>query len=138
MRTAFLGLFLVIGVAFVFYLSWLPKPQLGLMWFIPNWLARWTDANENVAIRTSVPFIILGAAIGIWLLKNDHSWNYWLASWLGLVSVVVIAEIGQLFLPKRSFDWWDIAWGSLGALIGMAFVILVSRLKALRIGNSSD
>ncbi|GAB3807203.1 hypothetical protein GCM10028819_43620 [Spirosoma humi] len=131
MRTNFVSLLVAAGVAFTLYLSWLPKPQLGLMWFIPDWLATWTDANENETLRTGVPFVILGLIIGSWLQKMNYSWYYWAASWLGLVTVVLLAETGQLFLPQRRFDWWDVIWGATGAILGLSSAIFAKRLKAM-------
>jgi VanZ family protein len=59
-------------------------------------------------------------------LKN-RPLRWWLYSWLGFIAVVSIAEFGQLFLPHRVFDWRDIVWGTIGAIIGLvtAFVICI-------------
>ena len=132
MRLILLVSLVVTGAALVLLLSWLPQPKLGLMWFIPDWLAAWTDADENDTLRTGVPFVGLGLIVGIWLCRLAYSWDRWFAAWLGLVALVLIAEAGQLFLPKRSFDWLDVAWGAAGAIAGMSCAILGKRLKTVK------
>ncbi|GAB4025436.1 VanZ family protein [Spirosoma koreense] len=118
---------IVLGVALVFYLSWIPDPNLKDVWFIPNWLGRWTDTKANEDIRTGVPFVILGLCAGfIPLFKFRRGPARWLSLWLLLVGVVTLAEIGQLFLPHRGFSWTDIGWGALGASVGLAMAGLVS------------
>ncbi|RDC66102.1 VanZ family protein [Adhaeribacter pallidiroseus] len=107
------------GTALIFYLSWLPQPKLGLNWFIPDWLATWADARTNDTIRTAVPFVFLGILTGIWLTMVRYPWHSWFTSWLVLVVIVLVAELGQLLLPYRSFDWWDIIWAAIGAIIGL-------------------
>lgn len=130
MRLIFFSLFVISGIVIILYLSWLPQPRLGLVWFMPDWLANWTDANENDTLRTGVPFVVLGIVIGSWLLKSGYSWYWWLASWGFLLVIVLTAEIGQLILPNRHFDWWDIVWGSTGAVVGMGSAILGNHLKS--------
>jgi hypothetical protein len=109
-------------IGIVFFLSWLPNPNLGKYGFLPGRLAHWTDANSNMNLRTAVPLVLLGLFSGIWLNITRQEWYWWIATWLGLVIVVLIAEAGQLVLPKRHFDWGDVMWGALGAFGGMACV----------------
>lgn len=109
-------------IALVFLLSWLPSPRLSKYGFLPARLAYWTDAGANMNKRTAIPLIFLGIFSGVWLQITRQEWYWWLFAWLGLVVVVFIAEAGQLVLPKRNFDWGDVAWGAIGALGGMACV----------------
>jgi len=44
---------------------------------------------------------------------------YFLCCWLAMVALVVIAEVGQLYLPGRSFDFWDIFYGVAGGATGI-------------------
>lgn len=133
MRSFLLILFILSGIAIIFYLSWLPDPKIGITWFIPDWMATWTDARENDTIRTGVPFILLGMGVGCWLFRKTYSWPAWIISWFGMVAVVLAAETGQIFLPYRSFDWYDIAWGALGAVVGLSIALVspytLKRLK---------
>ncbi len=124
MRFVILLILGLTGIILVFYLSWLPQPKLSLIWFIPDWLAIWADSNNHNTMRTGVPFIFLGIFRGAWLILKSYTWLCWFTSLLGLISIVIIAEMGQLFLPYRSFDWYDIAWGTTGALIGLALALL--------------
>ncbi|WP_020605119.1 hypothetical protein [Spirosoma spitsbergense] len=110
---------LLIGASIVFYFSWLPKPNLGTYRILPDWLSHWTDVNDNMNVRTAVPFFIMGVSSGYWLSSTGQAWINWFWLWLLLIAVVSIAEAGQLLLPLRHFDWGDIAWGSAGAFIGL-------------------
>lgn len=73
-------------------------------------------------LRTAIPLVFLGVFSGIWLVLKRHKWPGWIGVWATLVLVVAIAEVGQLVLPRRHFDWGDIVWGALGAGVGMAIV----------------
>ena len=126
MRQVIFYVLLITGIGMVFYLSWVPSPDLSHQWFIPKWLGKWT--NEHGTMRTGVPFVFLGILTGVMLVHKKGSWWIWWYVWLGLVAVVAIAEIGQLFLPHRVFDLFDIAWGALGALTGLVLSFCVAWL----------
>jgi hypothetical protein len=91
MQTRLIALFLTIGITLVFYLSWLPQPQLGLSWIIPAWLAKWADNPINSTFRTSVPFFFLGLLTGLWLIRVPFSFKRHVLFWLFLVLIVLIA-----------------------------------------------
>ena len=110
---------LLLGAGLVLYLSWQPHPQMSGDWFIPGWVAGWADEQANDTIRTAVPFVALGWLIGGWLSLQNRPWWQWPFAWLALVTLVVVAEAGQLFLKSRSFDLGDIGWGAAGALLGL-------------------
>ena len=131
MRVLFLS-GLLIGAVIVFYLSWLPNPDLSIYGILPGWLARWTDAQENQNIRTAVPFLLLGLLSGVWLLISKQRWKSWLSIWLLLVAMVSVAEVGQLLIPLRHFDWGDIMWGGTGAGTGMSLPGIIRLALFLR------
>jgi hypothetical protein len=135
MRLSVFVLLVTIGIGFVFYLSWLPSPILSNEPFIPGWLSGWADNSANDTLRTGVPFAVLGLLIGAYLSASRRFWLRWLVSWLILIIVVTIAEVGQLFLTYRVFDWRDIGWGIMGAGIGLglsaAWISVTKRVKAL-------
>ena len=111
--------FIVAGVSSIFLLSWLPSPRLALYGYLPDWLTRWTDADENVNIRTAVPFLFLGWFTGVWLARRRYAWFGFVAVWIALVLVALLAEAGQLLLPLRHFDWGDVGWGAAGSAVGI-------------------
>jgi hypothetical protein len=119
----YLAILVVAGL--VLYLSWRSQPSMGQVWFVPKWLAHWADERANDAIRTAVPLVLLGVLIGISLAWKNRPWTRWVASWAAMTGLVALAELGQLFLPHRSFDPLDIAWGAAGALVGLATVRLL-------------
>ena len=127
MRTILFYLFLAVGFVLVLYLSWLYESKIGSSWLVPGWLAEWVDATENDTIRTGVPFVFLGLVIGGWLRKKGKA----MKKWLLLLVLVLIAELGQLFLPLRIFDWRDVAWGSGGAAFGIGIIAFLWGIQKL-------
>jgi hypothetical protein len=125
----FYGLSLL-GAGLVLYLSWRTHPRLADVWFMPKWLSAWTDERQNDTLRTAVPFVALGWLAGGWLWAQRRPWRQWAWAWVGLVGLVSVAEIGQLFQAERSFDLADIAWGAIGALLGLG---TVAALRGLRL-----
>ncbi|MFC5412017.1 hypothetical protein ACFPMF_22020 [Larkinella bovis] len=137
MRFSFV--FIVLGIALVFYLSWIPSPYMQFVWFLPDWVARWADVRKNGDLRTAVPFVFLGFCSGMMLSRAQAPWFWWLATGFGLTMVAVIAEVGQLALPYRYFSWADIQWGAAGSVLGLAGAVLVVFIgRRLRIGNPSE
>jgi len=108
---------LIIGTAIIFYLSWLPKPNIGTLPYFPGWLGKWIDANGN--LRTAVPFVFLGAIMEMWFHKKMEFPQRPLFILSILIFIVSAAEIGQLFIPERHFDWIDIVWGTVGSVAGI-------------------
>lgn len=97
----------------IFYYSWLPHPSFKNERYLPNWLVKWTD--EYGTLRTGVPFLFLGA--NTVLLKIKRLTNSII--FIGLLMLLLIAEVGQLFLPNRQFDIWDIVVGGMSIWIGI-------------------
>ncbi|MGI4735274.1 MAG: VanZ family protein [Janthinobacterium lividum] len=130
-----LSYFLVlVGAALVLYLSWIPVPRMGLVWFIPHGLAHWADENRNDDLRTAVPLVPLGLLVGGQLLRQNRPWAQWLLAWAGLSLLVLVAEVGQFFLAQRSFSWLDVLWGAAGALAGLSLLAVV-RLVSLLVSS---
>ena len=119
---------LLMGAGLVLYLSWVPRPQMATVWFVPNWVAHWADQTRNDTIRTAVPLVALGWLVGSWLAAHHWPRVYWLLAWVALVALVTMAEVGQLFLRHRSFDLGDIGWGAVGALLGLGTVAVLRGL----------
>ncbi|KAA9356185.1 hypothetical protein [Larkinella humicola] len=117
MRLVFL--LVALGIALVFYLSWVPNPDMALVWFVPDWIANWTDARANGDLRTAVPFVFLGLITGVWLFRLRKSSVWWLATLVGLTGIAAIAEAGQIAMPHRHFSWADIGWGGVGSFLGL-------------------
>ena len=119
---------LISGTALVFYFSWLPTPDLGEYGILPVWLSKWTDDHRNGNIRTAIPFTLIGLFCGIWLILTKKGWRGLLLLWVLLITVVGIAETGQLFLPQRHFDWGDVFWGATGGLSGLLLPAIVRQM----------
>lgn len=91
---------------------------------MPSWLNNWSNLHGQ--LRTAVPFIPLG------FLLNSYS-KKWVISLAGLLIsffVVVIAELGQYFIPTRYPDPMDILYGIVGALLGMMIQIIYKKIEA--------
>jgi hypothetical protein len=126
----------LVGAFLVLYLSWRTHPRMEEVGFIPDWVSAWADERRNDTLRTAVPFVALGWLVGGWLWVQGRPWRQWLWAWAALVLLVSVAEIGQLFMPERSFDLADIAWGAAGALLGLGTVAAIRRL-ALALGRGA-
>ena len=120
---------LVFGIILVLYFSWLESPTLGLSGVLPAWIANWADNIENINIRTAVPFVFLSVLIGIQLQLKKASLNSWFVAYMSLLFLLFLAELGQLFLPQRSFDWEDIAWGAVASTVGLIAMYGIRKLK---------
>lgn len=113
---------ILVCLLFVFYFSWIPSPRLAQLGFMPTWLTSWADTSQNENLRTAVPLLLLGLLIGFWLAYYKIVWFGWLIAWVCLIGIVLMAELGQILLPLRHFDWGDVGWGAIGALVGMGMV----------------
>ncbi|MFN3382488.1 MAG: VanZ family protein [Runella zeae] len=119
---------MLVGVILVLLLSWIPNPNVGDVLPVPASIRYWINANGNV--RTAVPLGMLGFGVE-WVLQSKNKgwrWRGW--TWLGLVGIVAVAELGQMLLPSRHPDWSDIFYGALGAalgIVGAKAVALISK-----------
>ena len=129
MRSSIYYSLLVFGIILVLYFSWLASPTLGLSGVLPKWIADWADDIENITIRTAVPFVFLSVLIGIQLLLKKASLHWWFVGYIALLFLLFLAELGQLFLPQRFFDWEDIAWGVVASTIGLITMYGIGKLK---------
>ena len=113
--------FLLIGLGLVgaiFYFSWVPDPAMQDQKWLPQWLRTWADRYDQ--LRTGVPLVPLGFIGGIYLAWRRSPLPHWPMLWLGLSGLVLLAELGQVLLPRRRFDLMDVFWGSAGAAVGVA------------------
>ena len=108
---------LLTGAGLVFYFSWLPNPDIGNEPYFPGWLGEWTNKYGN--LRTAVPFVFLGALSEFGLVRDQDQWKKRFCILSLLFGLVLVAEIGQLFLTDRHFDYQDILWGIAGSIAGL-------------------
>lgn len=133
-RWLLLGLGAVL-VGAVVYFSWIPDPSFRHLSWMPRWLRRWADRNVNG--RTAVPMLLLGMTLG-WLLHGARvaGGRMWGGCFGGLCGLVVLVELGQLFLPQRTCDWRDVAWGAAGSAAGLG-PWWMARLKIPQCGTEN-
>lgn len=115
-RYLLLFISILLGTVLVLYLSWLPDPDFKAHWYFPTWLMQWT--NKHGQLRTAVPFLLLGFLIELFL-NSTTRFHQRVLIWFGLLLIVTLAEVGQLFLPNRHFDCMDIFYGGAGAALGI-------------------
>lgn len=109
---------IIIGSIGVLYLSWLSNPNIGSQPYFPRPVGHWI--NENWNLRTAVPFIFLAALAELNFVENKaHLYRRTVIA-AGLLVLVVLAEVGQLFIANRHFDVGDILWGFWGSMVGIA------------------
>jgi cyanate permease len=112
LKSILLNIFLIFGIFIVFYFSWKPNPNFEESWYMPGWLADWS--NQYGQLRTGVPFVFIGMLLAF-LDKKNRFLMYTFA----MLVLVIIAELGQTFLPHRHFDWMDIVYGVSGGVVGL-------------------
>jgi len=129
-------LLMTLSLILVFFFSWLPSPRLGEQVQMPDWLEAFCNKYDN--LRTAVPMVFMGA-FGAWWIEVNGAGHKWV--WIFLAActlVVVVAELGQLLLPQRSFDWLDILFGIAGTCIGLFTGGMVCRLVRKVRGNKAQ
>jgi len=107
----------VLLVIAIFYFSWIPDPAMRDQKWLPHWLRIWADRYNQ--LRTAVPLVPLGFIGGLYLAWRRSPLPQWLMLWGGLSGLVLLAELGQIVLPRRRFDLMDVFWGSIGAAVGV-------------------
>ena len=118
-----------IGIALIFLFSWKTNPNVGEYSFLPDWLINWADQYRNNRKRTGVPFIFLGFLAGAYLIYiKQKSLRFWILTGVILVLTVIIAELGQYFIPSRDPDPKDVLWGSIGAGIGLLPIFIFNKI----------
>lgn len=116
----YLLIILIVVVALlVLYLSWTSSPKIGNINIVPGFISTWVDTYMFQTIRTAVPLFFLGLFLGLFLIVKNLTLKYWVISWILLLLLVVLAEVGQFFRPHRVFDKGDIKWGWFGATMGL-------------------
>ena len=115
----------------IFYFSWIPDSDLLHTGFFPKEWKYWIDDLKN--FRTIYPFIGLGY-FGQSAFKKLGKLEAFVGVILLSLMIVSLAELGQLLLPERHFDWADIMYGFLGASLG-ACLLLISQPIFYRIQN---
>lgn len=125
MRYILLGGLLAGGTLFCF-LSWRADPDLGTLSWMPNWIAEWTDIVENSNKRTAIPMFFLACFSGSLLFNYGKTAPVkWLAVFFLLNGFVVLVELCQELLPKRTPDFLDVVWGAIGSTLGLTFALLL-------------
>ncbi|WP_025613913.1 VanZ family protein [Cellulophaga baltica] len=117
------------GIFLIFLFSWKTNPNVGEYTFLPDWLIEWADQIRNNRKRTGVPFIFLGFLAGAYLIYiKQKSLRFWILTGLILVLTVIIAELGQYFIPSRDPDPKDVLWGSIGAGLGLLPIFIFYKI----------
>ena len=116
--------------AVIIYLSWIPDSRMGLVPWLPRWLAGWADSGGGVeTLRTGLALAIASFLFSLACQASGRRNGIRFSLGFGLL-LVLLAEGGQFFLPARSPDWGDVAWGGLGAMAGViAAVAILSILR---------
>jgi N-acetylglucosaminyldiphosphoundecaprenol N-acetyl-beta-D-mannosaminyltransferase len=109
-------------VAAIFYLSWVPNPSMAALAWMPDSVGKWADTYGR--LRTGIPFLALGGILGLLLALGRSPLLDWVGTLIALSALVSLAELGQLLLPHRVADLWDVFWGMAGSAVGLALVAL--------------
>jgi len=119
----------------VFYLSWLPQPQLAAQVPMPGFFAALVDAETHQNLRTAVPFLLWGLAAGFGLWQRQARTRAWWIHGLLMVATACLAELGQRLIPARTCDLGDIGWAAAGAAVGLGGVLTVAWILRLAVAR---
>lgn len=136
-RFALIGSLLIGGgtclaLAALFYFSWMPSSILADVPWLPSWLGVMMDSPAWRDPRTALPCVVLGAGAGVFFYRFGPRVKTSLL--FVLYALPVAAELGQMFLPKRTCSVWDVLWGWVGLTIGL---LITSALRFWRERASS-
>jgi hypothetical protein len=114
----------------ILYLSLRGSPSLREVCWLPEWLSAWADRHGE--LRTAVPYCAAGLLCPWLLIRNQArptgrsqlighgrlAPSLWAAA--SLFALLLLTEGAQLVLPNRLASLADIAWGTLGIVVGVA------------------
>ena len=117
-------------IAGLLYLSLRGSPSLREVCWLPEWLSAWADRHGE--LRTAVPYCAAGLLCP-WLLTRNQARPTGRSQLIGhgrlapilwaaasLFVLLLLTEGAQLVLPNRFVSLADIAWGTLGIVVGVA------------------
>lgn len=115
------GFILLVVGSLILYLSLRPSPSLREVSWLPGWLGAWADQHGD--LRTGVPFFVLSSYFALEAWWTFRSFKYlpyvlWILGASGLLVLLGLAEVIQVWLPQRTASFGDIAWGSVGTIAG--------------------
>ena len=114
----FFILFLFVSVAVLFF-SWTSSPALTNVQWLPRWIATWADKEENMNSRTAIPMFLWGIVAGFTFGRSKSMLFVIIISLIIGISLLLLAEGIQYYLPYRHADWGDVIWGTKGLLGGL-------------------
>jgi hypothetical protein len=117
LRYLLLWIWLLGLTGMVLYLLLRPSPSATGLPLAPGWLVHWL--NNRPDIRT-LP-MACGYAMAAALLFKP-GWGRGLCL-LGVLLVLLVGEVAQLFLPLRSFSWADVGYSVAGVALAQGLSI---------------
>lgn len=114
------------GCVAVLYYSWLPNPNIGSASYFPRQVGVWINKYGN--LRTAIPFIFIAIIVEISIVKIDQAIRTRAIVTMFLLLLVLLAEIGQIFIADRHFDPADIIWAFVGTVAGLTMGIMFKLL----------
>ena len=117
-------------LALILLASWAPDSRMTELPWIPDWVAALADQDPN--LRTAVPFTPLAFLLMVGFSVRECLWpRVWTLTLCG--ACLGLSELGQVFLPGRTADGWDLLWGGVGSAVGTSLAGLC-RLVATHFG----
>lgn len=110
---AFLALAALAGIA---ALAFMPEPEIKRLGFVPRDVAVFFDRNDFLKNLLGFGALRLALAVSLAPFEFSRGWRGGARVTAWSLGLVVGLEAGQMFLPKRSFDWNDILAGGLGVM----------------------
>ena len=125
-RWLLLWLLVCIGAGTYFLLR--SSPAAASIPFLPEVIAAWCDRHYD--LRTLV--LVFGVCVVPSLVLRNTDFDRWLVEG-GLAIFFLGAEVAQIWIPYRSFSWWDMGYSVLGILLAEGLAQVVLRLTPERV-----
>lgn len=98
-------------------LAFMPEPEIKRLGFVPRDVAVFFDRNDFLKNLLGFGALRVALAVGLAPFAFTRGWRGGAWVTLSALGFVVLLEAGQMFLPKRNFDWNDILAGGLGVIV---------------------
>lgn len=118
------GLIAVSALGVIVALAFMPEPEIKRLGFVPRGIAVFFDRNDFLKNLLGFGALRLALAAGLAPFAFARGWRGSVRVTVWSLGLVAGLEAGQMFLPRRSFDWNDIWAGGLGVIATGAFLAM--------------
>lgn len=91
--------------------------------------ASWWNSSAGIRkLGHILEYGLLGLASGIAFISSDRWVKGCIVSMLLCITVSVLDQVIKIFVPIRHFDWTDIPFDIVGAVLGIGLVMIIAMI----------